>query len=149
MGGRYLKHQTQPCPTSCVSTSLAIIVDKPCADLVEMFHAKYHDGMLSLREMLNTLGVPFKSYDSCDHCYVDEPGAYLAKVPSLNITGGNHQVVFEMTEDDEFYVIDPVQGRDGRRYYVASGQVSNDLEHDLCGFILDAFIPLSWLKERK
>ena len=68
-------------------------------------------------------------------------------MPSLNITGSNHQMVIEMTEDD-YYLLDPVKGRAGRRYYVKRGEVSADLEHELCGYIVDAFIPLDYLRSR-
>lgn len=85
------------------------------------------------------LGLRFKTFDSLDGGDLFEPGAYLVTVPSLNFTGGNHQIVIEVTEDD-YRVIDPVMGRDGRRYYVKRGDVSSALEEELGGFTIDAYL---------
>jgi hypothetical protein len=78
---------------------------------------------------------------------MDQVGAYLVTVPSLNITGGTHQIVIEITEDD-YHVIDPVQGRAGRRYYTARGRALGDLEHELASFTLDAFVPVEYFAQR-
>jgi len=144
---QYLKHQTQPCPVSCVCTSIAILAGRPAAEIVEKYHRGYRDGSVSVRTMLTELGIPFATFDSLDGGVMDQVGAYLVTVPSLNITGGTHQIVIEITEDD-YHVIDPVQGRAGRRYYTARGRALGDLEHELASFTLDAFVPVEYFAQR-
>ncbi|MEO6675799.1 MAG: hypothetical protein ABIO21_00365, partial [Pseudomonas sp.] len=59
---------------------------------------------------------------------------------SLNIEGGNHQILIEVT-DEGYFVLDPVQGREDRKYYVARGKDEGiPLAIDLGGFIVDAFV---------
>lgn len=110
---RYLKHQMQPCPVSCVCTSLAIIIGIDASAVIEKYHQGYRDGSVAERTILEDHGVPFTTFDSLDGGRLDHVGAYLITAPSLNITGGTHQIVIEVTEDD-YHVIDPVMGREGR-----------------------------------
>lgn len=144
---RLINHQTQPCPVSCVSTCLAMLLDRPAEAVIEQFHKRYREHGISMREMLSQLAIPFNSFDTCDDRLLDSVGAYLVVVPSLNITGGTHQILIEVTEDD-YYVIDPVMGRQGRRYYVNRGAASGDLEIELNSFTIEAFIDASWLRSR-
>lgn len=143
----YIKHQTQPCTTSCVSTCLAMIVNKPVQEIVDRFHADYREHCTSLRVMLNALNVPFTSFDSADHPLLSEVGVYMVTVPSLNIRAGTHQILVEVTDFD-YQVIDPVEGIEGRFYYVNRGAAKEPFEVDLGGFSIDAFISWTYLKDR-
>lgn len=142
-----IKHQMQPCPVSCVSTCLAMVAGKPAAEVVDKFHIDYRKGGLSLRFMLNELGVPFKSFDSADEPMLEWEGAYICTAPSLNIQGGTHQIIVEITESD-YWVVDPVMGREGKLYYVKRGCEKTELEVSLGGFVMDAFIDAEWLRAR-
>lgn len=135
-----LQHQTQPCPYSCVCTSVAILAGVPAQQLVEKYHQGYRDGTVTVRQILDGAGLKYVTFDSLDGGDLSEEGAYLVTVPSLNLTGGNHQIVIEVAEDD-YYVIDPVKGRTNRHYYVKRGDVSSVLEFELGGFRIDAFFP--------
>lgn len=143
-----LAHQTQPCPVSCVSTCMAMLANRPVAEI----HAKFHDrylgpDSLSVRQMLTELVIPFRSFDTADRNSLGtEPGFYLMCVPSLNIVGGNHAVIVEMRPDDWWFVFDPARGFevDGkpRRYYTSGAEPLNDLETVLHGgYTIEAFIP--------
>lgn len=133
--------QMQPCPVSCVSTCMAMIVERPAADLIKEFHQAYRDGDITLRNMLDFLGVGYTAFYSVDCPPLAEEGVYLCTAPSLNIQAGNHQILIEVT-DDGYFVFDPVQGRDDRMFYVARGKGEGDpLAVDLGGFVVDAFIP--------
>lgn len=142
-----IKHQIQPCPVSCVSTCMAMLIDQPAAEVVEKVHLRYREQGLSLRQMMGELGIEFQSFDTCDDNPLDSVGAYLCTAPSLNIVAGTHQIIVEVTEDD-YFVHDPVMGRDDRKFYTKRGQATGDLEVDLQGFSVDAFIPHSWLSNR-
>lgn len=135
-----LQHQTQPCPYSCVCTSIAILAGVPAAEVVAKYHQGYRDGTVTVRQMLDDFGMKFVTFDSLDGGDLSEEGAYLVTVPSLNFTAGNHQIVIAVTEDD-YYVIDPVKGLEERRYYVKRGAVSGEWECELGGFTIDAFFP--------
>ena len=147
MTNRFIEHQMQPCPTSCVSASLAMVTGLPVQIVVDRFHEAYHKFELSLRDMLEALNVPFKSFDTCDNNSLDEVGAYICHVPSLNMTGSHHQLVIEVTEDN-YFILDPNVGRDGRKFYVKRGEVA-ELGVELGGYVIDAFVPGHWLEGRK
>ena len=142
-----VKHQMQPCPVSCVSTCLAMIAGKPAAEVIDRFHVEYRKGGLSLRSMLDALGIPFKSFDTADEPMIEWEGAYICTAPSLNIQGGTHQIIIEVTGEN-YWVLDPVMGREDRLYYVKRGESKEANQVDLNGFTLDAFIDAEWLHLR-
>jgi hypothetical protein len=140
-----IQHQTQPCPFSCVSTCLAMIIDCPAASVIAELHQPYRDGDLTLREMLEHLGVKYTAFYSLDCPPLADEGVYLCTAPSLNIEGGNHQILIEVT-DDGYFVFDPVNGREDRKFYVPRGQAErHPLAVDLGGFVVDAFISREYL----
>lgn len=135
-----ITHQMQPCPYSCVSTCLAMIVGRPAQEVIEQMHKPYRDGDLTLRQMLERLGVEYTAFFSLDCPPLADEGVYLCTSPSLNIEGGNHQILIEVT-DEGYFVFDPVQGREDRKYYVARERGEGiPLAVDLGGFVVDAFI---------
>ena len=144
-----INHQMQPCPYSCVSTCLAMIVGRPAQEIIEEMHKPYRDGDLTLRQILERLGVEYTAFFSLDCPPLADEGVYLCTSPSLNIEGGNHQILIEVT-DENYFVLDPVQGRKDRKYYVARGKgESIPLAIDLGGFVVDAFISRDHLLARR
>lgn len=144
-----LNHQTQPCPVSCVATCMAMLARRPAVEIRDKFHERYlvnGDQGLSIRQMLTELVIPFRSFDSADRNSISsDPGFYLLCVPSLNIVGGNHQILMEMRPDGWWQVFDPAMGLmvDGkaRRYYVVYESL-NPLETMLhSGYTIEAYIP--------
>lgn len=145
---RHITHQMQPCNVSCMSTCLAMLLDEPAEGVIEQLHEKYRSGTVSLRALFDELSVPFKSFDSCDLAPLIDVGAYMVTVPSLNIQGGMHQIIIEVTEDD-YFVVDPVKGREGKLYYGRRNETfPADDEIELGGFIVDAFVDAEWLQGR-
>lgn len=143
---RFVQHQQQPCPVSCMSTCLAMVANLPVDNVIDQFHMRYREGGLSIRQMLDEMKIPFMSFDSADNTNLDYVGAYLCTVPSLNIIGGTHAIVIEVTEDD-YFVLDPVMGRVDRKFYVKRGD-DMELAVELGGFEINAFVCTSWLKAR-
>lgn len=144
-----ISHQMQPCPYSCVSTCLAMIVGRPAQKIIEEMHQSYRDGELTLRQMLERLGVEYTAFFSLDCPPLADEGVYLCTSPSLNIEGGNHQILIEVA-DDNYFVLDPVQGREDRKYYVARGKGKGiPLAIDLGGFVVDAFISRDHLQAHR
>lgn len=142
-------HQMQPCPVSCVSTCLAMIAGRPASEVIEQLHKPYREGDVTLREMLEFLAIPYTAFYSLDCPPLADEGVYLCTAPSVNIVGGNHEILIEVT-DDGYFVFDPVKGREDRKYYVARGKGEDDpLAIDLGGFVVDAFISRKWLSSRE
>lgn len=149
MQATLINHQTQPCPISCVTTCIAMVADIPVADIYDNVHTRYQKENLSIREILDELKIPFKSFDSADRNSVCDDGAYITSVPSLNIVGGMHQIIIEVT-DDLWWVFDPNEGKGDRLYYVAEANPDNKLEVSLSsGYNVEAFISREWLEKRK
>lgn len=143
-----IKHQMQPCPVSCVATSIAMICGKPAQEVIDCYHAKYREHGMTLRQILEDLGVEYTAFYSVDNPSLCDEGVYLCTAPSINIEAGTHQILIEIT-DDNYFVIDPVMGREGRKYFVRRGDKgSQDLSVELGGFIVDAFISRAWLESR-
>lgn len=148
MMGPLISHQIQPCPVSCVCTCLAMVAGLPVPDVITKWHDKYREGNTALRVILDDLKIQFTSFDSCDNASLCEEGVYLCTVPSLNIVAGTHQILVEVTADN-YYVIDPVRGREGKKYYVRRGLgESAMLAVELGGFVIDAFVSREWLECR-
>lgn len=148
-----VEHQTQPCPTSCVTTCMAMITGCPVGVLMGM-HDEYHATNLSVRQVLDRLGIPFRSFDSADRVSLGDEGVFLVSVPSLNIQGGMHQVVIEMLGDGDWRVYDPNQGRGGRLYYTSLVETGDDKAFILAGgYGIDAAIDrdvlIEWRAARK
>lgn len=116
-----LNNQTQPDDKTCVCTSIAIILNVPAQVIIDRYHKKYIAADWSLRNILDDLGVEFKSFDTADRGGMDnaETGYYLVSVPSLNFVGGMHQVVAEIDNDKSLFVIHDPQAGTGKKYYVA------------------------------
>lgn len=139
--------QTQPCPFSCVSTCLAMIVGRPAASVIAELHQPYRDGDLTLREMLEHLNIRYTAFYSLDFPPLADEGVYLCTAPSLNIESGNHQILIEVT-DEGYFVFDPVCGREDRKFYVPRGHAERyPLAVELGGFVVDAFISRGYLAD--
>lgn len=147
-----IEHQAQPCPVSCVATCFAMIAGVPVGVFMGL-HEEYRASRLSLRQALDRLGIPFRSYDSANRNSLGDEGVFLASVPSLNIQGGMHQVVIEMLDDADWRVYDPNQGRDDRLYYTSLVDAGDDRAVILtAGYHLDAMIDrealIKWRAEK-
>lgn len=143
-----IKHQTQPCTVSCVATCLAMLVDEPVQGLIDRFHERYRGGATSMGQLLKELEIPVKSFDSLSLPQLEDEGAYLVSVPSLNIRGGMHQIIIEVT-DENYHVFDPVMGFGGKLFYGRRGETFPvEGEVELGGFVVDGLIAREWLEGR-
>lgn len=142
----YIKHQKQPCPVSCMSTCIAMVAGLPVGTVRRSMHDRYRNQGMTERQMLEELGIPFMSFDTAVDSRLDKVGAYICTMPSLNIVGGQHAVVIEVTEKT-YHVLDPNRGKKGRKFYIKRGaKARNGVE--IGGFTIDAFVCYSWLRRR-
>jgi hypothetical protein len=125
-----------------------MLVDEPVQGLIDQFHEKYRAGNTSLGELLNELQIPCTSFDSLSLPKLEDEGAYLVSVPSLNIQGGMHQIIIEVT-DENYFVHDPVKGMSGKIFYGRRCETFPEAgEVELGGFVIDGFVSAEWLEGR-
>lgn len=142
-----ISHQVQPTYNTCFSTCMAMLKCEPVGYVVSKLHDWYFAGGVSTRQALEKLEIPFESFDTADLPVMTQDGAYLVAVPSLNIPGGMHQIICECFEG--YHVVhDPAMGRPGCKHYVAALTEGIPNEVQLYGYVIDAFIPRSYLADR-
>lgn len=142
-----ISHQTQPTNNTCFSTCLAMIKGDPAGYVISKIHDWYFAGEVSTRQALEKLEIPFESFDTADLPMIDRDGVYLVAAPSLNMPGGLHQILCECFEG-LVVVHDPAMGLIGSKHYVAALTEGVPNEVKLYGYVIDAFIPRSYLLER-
>lgn len=109
-----LLHQMQPTNNSCTSACLAMITNRPVRKIMEEFHDKW--------QVFDTNPLKWLEANTRLKCkaldiYYDtvfNNAVYLATVPSLNIEGGLHHILFD-TRGEHCVVYDPAMGRG--KYY--------------------------------
>jgi len=144
-----IKHQTQPTSNTCFSTCMAMIKGDPVGYVVSQIHEWYFDSeeLVSTRQALNYLKIPFESFDTVDLPHFQKDGVYLVAAPSLGMPGWMHQILCEVY-DGEYVVLDPLNGysNDQKSYAAIVSDESRQVK--LHGYVIDAFIPRSYLIER-
>ncbi len=141
-----ITHQQQPTTNSCFSTCIAMLRCDPASYMISQIHDWYWTGTVSVRDVLEKLDIPFESFDTADLHFFKDDGVYLAAVPSLNQPGCMHQILCE-TFNGMFVIHDPGAGLEGSKHYVATLS-GDDREVKLHGYVVDAFIPRSYLEQR-
>ena len=139
-----MKHQTQPTWNSCTSTCLAIITGQPVQDVIDEFHDAFHSREMFEDDYLESKGIKFE-YGKRNQL-IDGEGIYLLTVPSLNIEGGAHSIVYHIYKEEGsegyFHVLyDPAEGREGKKFYVHHFHTEkNDLAVKLKFYTVDLVI---------
>ncbi|MDD1966166.1 hypothetical protein NPS29_12625 [Pseudomonas putida] len=141
-----ISHQTQPTNNTCFSTCMAMLKCIPAAVVVGQIHDWYYAGDVSVRQVLERLEIPFESFDTADLPKFGHDGVYLVAVPSVNQPGWMHQVLCECFAG-QFIVHDPCRGLRGAMHYVAALTEGAFNEVKFHGYVIDAFIPRSYLLE--
>lgn len=141
-----ITHQTQPTNNTCFSTCMAMVKCVPAGVIAAQIHDWYFAGDVSVREVLDRLAIPFESFDTADLPKFGRDGVYLVAVPSVNQNGWLHQVLCECY-GGQFVVHDPCRGLRGTKHYVASLTDGAFNEVKFHGYVIDAFIPRSYLLE--
>lgn len=98
--------QKQPTPITCVQTCIAMAVGEPVEKVIE----RYGQGGLSMQKLMHALSECQIDWNSLLIPQFMFTGWYFAVVPSLNIRGGNHQIIIHYNADrgcNGFTVFDP------------------------------------------
>lgn len=139
-----IRHQEQPDDETCVSTVVAMILGVPVESVIQDWHDKYMNENASLRDILNSYGIQFESYDSADRHSAKETGYYILTVPSLNTQGGLHQILADVNADEKQWMLfDPQAGKEDKQYYTANPNPEDDLAVTISSYLIDAFIRTS------
>lgn len=120
-----VKHITQSEWNSCASACVAMLLGHKDDRIVwDEWGKDYAAGKhkIGIKEYLKKNGAKLSCYDS-NIVYsesLDLGRVYLVSIPSINIDGGMHYVLWDGREyEGNKYIYDPAEGREGRRYYVA------------------------------
>lgn len=145
--------QQQPCQTSCVCTSIAMLLNIPAALVIKEHHEEYRNGKKNITDILDFYGVHYLEFYSGRSCKLGEEiltGYFLGTVPSLNNIGGFHEILVGFDDEEfEWQIADPQAGVDGVKYYTANKELIKqypDIAYPLTSYIVDAFIPIEEVK---
>lgn len=100
--------QVQPTDRTCAQTCLAMCLGVPALDVIKVLglEGMCHRGLIAALERFRVLHNIFVFPE------VIFSGWYFATVPSLNHSGGNHQVLMHWdAETGKHTVLDPARGK--------------------------------------
>ena len=132
-----IKHQTQPCPYSCTSACLAMMLNVHADQVKEDFHDAWLSGDTDPSKYLNDKKIehiintnPFDNLIYWDRLN-------LLTVPSLNLEGQLHHII-ATSYDQKVKVFDPNEGRASKKHYVW-GEPQSEYEVTLSSWIVDLY----------
>ncbi|EPK0710199.1 hypothetical protein [Enterobacter hormaechei] len=135
-----LQHQQQPTFNTCMATCVAMVAGQPVDEVVSRWHQAFHDKTDWLDDALDYYKIPY-FYGSQRKAELLHGFIYFLTVPSLNITGGLHQILISLTAERGIEVFDPAKGRPGAKSYVYGDPKSED-EVSLISWCIDLSIPV-------
>lgn len=107
----------QPTGDSCTSACLSMLTGIDVNQVVEQFHKDWQTNQSDPSEFLSKHGIRSYAHNKVFDHRLDWGTIYLATVPSLNIEGGLHHILIDLS-GDKIRVLDPNNGKEGKRYYV-------------------------------
>lgn len=103
---------------SCTSACLSMLTGIPYDAVFETFSEGWHEHNYTPDKFLDDHGVTYVLNSSPYNTTLWHGGVYLLTVPSLNYDGALHHIIADYREE-ELKILDPNQGREGYRHYVA------------------------------
>ena len=134
-----LTHQMQPTKDTCMSTCLAMLLDRPVAEVAETWHESFANWETTIGDVLCMEGVPFlqgKGINQTATIYHDY--VYLLCMPSPATPGILHQIIMD-TRGDKVVIHDPLKGT-GKRYYTLDEDDKSPLAVKLETWIVDYIV---------
>lgn len=136
-----LRHQTQPTYNTCMATCVAMVAGKHVDEVVARWHESFHAKTEWLDDALDYYKIPY-FYGCQRRAELLFGFVYFLTVPSLNITGGLHQILVALTNERGIEVFDPVKGRPGAKNYVY-GKPTSANEVSLISWCVDLSVPIA------
>lgn len=122
-----MKNVKQETKNGCVIACLATVTENTFDHVHNLTKIDTNEKGVGMQEKLRLLGVLGHSWVHIFPPVLMFDRIYIATVPSLNMQGQNHSVVFDMYADE--YVLDPNQGRKNKLVYGSK----DDLENGIIG----------------
>ncbi|MBU1477471.1 MAG: hypothetical protein KJ856_05895 [Gammaproteobacteria bacterium] len=127
----------QPTLDTCTSACLSMITGVDVNDVIRDFHDDWKSLKSNPSEFLSHRGIRHVVNKDVFSRILNYGFAYLLTVPSLNLEGGLHHIILDLSDALE-KVYDPNQGKEGKRYYVGwSMENVNELEVKLHSWMVD------------
>lgn len=129
----------QPTADSCTSACLSMLTGIAINDIISSFHNDWKLLKSNPSEFLSHQGVKHSVNKDVFSHKVNWGNVYLLTVPSLNIEGGLHHIVLDLTGDFES-VLDPNNGKEGKKYYTGWSHDAGGLQVKLKSWMVDIVI---------
>jgi hypothetical protein len=94
-----------------------MILDIEQQKVIDNFHTAYLEGEKEIWDYFEERGVDFRRCLAGERT-LNPDCLYLISVPSLNLVGNSHMLVAETNKEGGWWLYDPNQGREDRKYYV-------------------------------
>lgn len=137
----------QPTDSSCALACISMLTYLPMHKVIDIAKSMFeHDPIeiglntVDMDKLMRKLGI---KYTFIYPVTISFGNVYMVSVPSLNKVATSHIVLFDMR--DEFVVLDPQQGRPGKKYYV-HGKPQNEFEVTLKAYTNVLKIHGTWEK---
>ncbi|WPJ72109.1 hypothetical protein DEEACLCL_00092 [Salmonella phage CRW-SP2] len=134
-----LNHQVQPTATTCMSTCLAMLLDRPVEDIISLHHEDLSQWEITIGDILCMNGIPFilgKGINQVATIYHDY--VYVLCAPSLTSPGILHQILLD-TRHGNTVVYDPLKGS-GKPYYTLDEDDESPLAVKLVSWVVDYIV---------
>lgn len=115
----------QPTENTCTSACLAMLTGAAVADVIAEFHTDWLAWKTTPKKYLAERGLTFIENASPFNRLMEWDKVYLLTVASLNKEGGLHHIVVDLRTCPET-VLDPNNGKLGKKYYVGWSEQSSD-----------------------
>ena len=119
---KQINFQNQPTNATCMHTCIAMIADKPVAEVIETANKLFVPEQMEAGQALNDL-LGYKLLVHYGFLPLQQQfpvlygdNLYLVAAPSLNFKGHMHAVLIDMRDGNHF-VYDPQNGRGDFEYY--------------------------------
>lgn len=142
-----IKLVQQPTPDSCTSACLSMLTNVDVNDVVSSFHNDWKSLKSNPSEFLSHNGIRHSVNKDVFSHKVNWGNVYLLTVPSLNIEGGLHHILLDLTGDFES-VLDPNNGKEGKKYYTGWSCEAAGLQVQLTSWMVDIEIKGDVYRER-
>lgn len=142
-----IKLVQQPTPDSCTSACLSMLTSVDVNEVVSLFHSDWKSLRSNPSEFLSNHGIRHSVNKDVFSHKVKWGYIYLLTVPSLNIEGGLHHIVLDLTGEFEI-VLDPNSGKEGKKYYTGWSCEVVGLQVELTSWMVDIEINGDVYRER-
>ena len=141
----------QPTHNTCTSACLSMITGIPVADVISDFHNDWVDGQkTNPSKFLLKHGFEHSQEKFVWNNNIYGGHVYLLTVPSLNIVGGMHHIIFDANQEIGKRVFDPIKGRPDKTYYVDwIGDEVDKNEVKLSSWVVDLEIEIDVIKAKR